>query len=223
MEPVKAMLIPAKPNMEIEPQGFSISSLEPISVEPEPKVSLASQELLKAGSAVSIDTVAFLDNAETIDHVSHPATAQTTSEIFPIAPPETPTSIYDTAAFEISSKILGIINRYALRRSPEASAKAEGTLNFLALIYGHVKANTAVPMCLPAFPFKSPNSTLKVLGNLPDKAEEWALAHLNGLCQAIGDIYPPGAELTIISDGLVYNGTSDPTAKSRRACSILTL
>lgn len=61
-------------------------------------------------------------------------------------------------------------------------------------------------MCLPAFPFKSPNTQSKVLGRLPDKGEEFAMAHLNGLCLAVKDIYPPGAKLTIVSDGLVYNG-----------------
>ncbi|PVH97869.1 Clavaminate synthase-like protein, partial [Periconia macrospinosa] len=61
-------------------------------------------------------------------------------------------------------------------------------------------------MVLPAFPFKSPNSTTKVLGNTPDKAEETALAHLNGLCSAIGEVYSPGACLVVVSDGLVYNG-----------------
>jgi pyoverdine/dityrosine biosynthesis protein Dit1 len=61
-------------------------------------------------------------------------------------------------------------------------------------------------MCLPAFPWKSANQVYKVLGTLPDKAEELALKRLNGICEAIGDVYKPGAELLIISDGLVYNG-----------------
>lgn len=69
-----------------------------------------------------------------------------------------------------------------------------------------LQVNKPVPMCLPAFPFKSPNSKSKVLGKLPDKGEEMALAHLNGICLAVKDIYPPGARLVIISDGLVYNG-----------------
>lgn len=43
------------------------------------------------------------------------------------------------------------------------------------------------------------------MGRLPDKGEEFALAHLNGLCLAVKDVYEPGARLTIISDGLVYN------------------
>lgn len=113
----------------------------------------------------------------------------------------------DIPSLETASKILRIIDRYRLRKSHNAPEKAdEGALKFLALIYSHVKAGEAVPMCLPAFPFKSPNSTTKVLGRLPDRAEELALAHMNGLCLAIKDVYAPGATLTIISDGLVYNG-----------------
>ncbi|KAI1483498.1 Pyoverdine/dityrosine biosynthesis protein-domain-containing protein [Daldinia eschscholtzii] len=83
--------------------------------------------------------------------------------------------------------------------------KSHDGVNFLAQIYPKVVAGQAILMCLPAFPFKSPNRSTKVLGHLPDKAEEFALAHLNGLCAAIGDIYPPGARLMIVSDGLVYN------------------
>lgn len=74
-----------------------------------------------------------------------------------------------------------------------------------------------MPLCLPAFPFKSPNTQSKVLGKLPDKGEEFALAHLNGLCLAVKDIYEPGAELVIISDGLVYNGELPP-ASHELAC-----
>lgn len=114
----------------------------------------------------------------------------------------------DATALDISNKILSVISRYALRSaSSQVASKAdEGQLKFLSIIYSQVKASQCVQLCLPAFPFKSPNSTRKVLGKLPDKAEEVALAHLNGLCLAVRDAYPPGAQLTIISDGLVYNG-----------------
>jgi len=112
--------------------------------------------------------------------------------------------LLDASALETSSKILHVIRRYRMQR--EEITSDESTLKFIALIYTHVKAGNPVPLCLPAFPFKSPNSTSKTLGKLPDKGEEIALAHLNGLCSAIGDVYPSGARLTIVSDGLVYNG-----------------
>ncbi|KOS22160.1 Spore wall maturation protein DIT1 [Escovopsis weberi] len=125
----------------------------------------------------------------------------------PLAVPSVPlTAAVDAPALETASRILSLIDRYRLKRSGNSTVKAdEGALKFLALIYSHVKSGAQVPMCLPAFPFKSPNSSRKVLGRLPDRAEELALAHLNGLCLAIKDVYPPGAKLTIISDGLVYN------------------
>lgn len=106
-----------------------------------------------------------------------------------------------------SSKILAIISRYQLGSQEHSIQITDGNFKFLAQIHGNVKAGQPLKMCLPAFPFKSPNSRDKVLGHLPDKAEEFALAHLNGLCAAIQDIYAPGATLRIISDGLVYNGT----------------
>ncbi|PTB65521.1 Clavaminate synthase-like protein [Trichoderma citrinoviride] len=138
---------------------------------------------------------------------SQPKLKSTSPPPLPVTVPSVSlTAGVDAAALETASKVLHIIDRYRLKRPIDAEVKRdEGALKFLALIYTHVKAGEAVPMCLPAFPFKSPNSQSKVLGKLPDRAEELALAHLHGLCLAIQDIYPPGANLTIISDGLVYN------------------
>ncbi|KAH8651434.1 putative pyoverdine/dityrosine biosynthesis protein [Xylariales sp. PMI_506] len=111
----------------------------------------------------------------------------------------------DAKYLETASKILAIIHRYQLSRPQGIAAADDGKTQFLAQIYGQVATSKPILMCLPAFPFKSPNTVQKVLGRLPDKAEEFALAHLNGLCAAIQDIYVPGAKLMIISDGLVYN------------------
>lgn len=66
-----------------------------------------------------------------------------------------------------------------------------------------VAAREPVRMVLPGFPAKSP-SPEKTLGPLPDKAEELALASLDGLCREIRDVYPPGAEITVCSDGHVF-------------------
>jgi pyoverdine/dityrosine biosynthesis protein Dit1 len=108
-----------------------------------------------------------------------------------------------------SQRILDIIFRYKSALPKDAPDRSdEGALKSLGLIYRAVKGSKPVCMVLPAFPFKSPNSKVKVLGALPDKAEDVSLAHLNGLCAAIEDIYPPGAILTIVSDGLVYSGLS---------------
>ncbi|KAK0674590.1 Pyoverdine/dityrosine biosynthesis protein-domain-containing protein [Cercophora samala] len=112
---------------------------------------------------------------------------------------------FDEVLATKASAILKVIYKYRLNKAGSETSDGHDMLRFFVLIYDQVRANQTIKMCLPAFPFKSPNDKCKVLGRLPDMAEQFALAHLNGLCAAVGDIYPPGAELTIISDGLVYN------------------
>jgi hypothetical protein len=115
-------------------------------------------------------------------------------------------------ATETSTKILAIIFEYALNKFDDSVERlAAGIPKFLQVIDQFVIAGTQLKMCLPAFPFKSANKVYKVLGTLPDKAEELALERLNTMCIRIGEVYQPGAKLTIISDGLVYNGLSTPT------------
>ncbi|KAK7943568.1 uncharacterized protein PG986_012681 [Apiospora aurea] len=113
---------------------------------------------------------------------------------------------------DTASRILAIIERYRLLRPGQSDISSESNARLSEKIAASVSAGQPIRMCLPAFPFKSPNTLTKVLGRLPDKAEEFALAHLHGMCAAIQDIYSPGAKLTVISDGLVYNdllGVSD--------------
>ncbi|MFI1968691.1 hypothetical protein BLA24_11665 [Streptomyces cinnamoneus] len=68
----------------------------------------------------------------------------------------------------------------------------------------YVAAGEPVRMVLPAFPGKSPN-TAKVLGVLPDMAERLALDFLSGLTGRIREVYAPGAEILICSDGRVFS------------------
>ena len=106
-----------------------------------------------------------------------------------------------------SSKILNIVYKYRLEKAADAHDKwVEGTPKFLSVIQKFVRAQETVRMCLPAFPFKSANKNFKVLGTLPDRAEETSLARLNTMCAEIEAVYKPGAKLLIVSDGLVYNG-----------------
>lgn len=65
-------------------------------------------------------------------------------------------------------------------------------------------AGTSIHFVLPAFPAKSPNLK-KVLGIFPDQAERLALNFLKSLCDEIAQLYPPGARLTICSDGRVFS------------------
>lgn len=116
-----------------------------------------------------------------------------------------PTSAASSAA--VVTQILEIITQYSLNKFDDSSSRlAAGTQTFLTVIGRFVNANQRVEACLPAFPFKSANKEYKVLGHLPDKAEELALHRLQSMCERIQEIYPPGCRITIISDGITYNG-----------------
>ena len=106
-----------------------------------------------------------------------------------------------------SRLILDIIFEYALNKFDDSKDRLEaGADHFLDVIDRFVAEGKRVDSCLPSFPFKSANKVYKVLGTLPDMAEQLALERLNTMCARIRDIYPPGAQVTIISDGITYNG-----------------
>lgn len=108
---------------------------------------------------------------------------------------------------EVSSKILDIMHEHALNKFDDSKERfAAGREKLLSAIDVFVQAGERVEACLPAFPFKSANKVYKVLGSLPDKAEELALERLNNMCARIKQVYKPGAKVIIISDGITYNG-----------------
>ena len=67
-----------------------------------------------------------------------------------------------------------------------------------------IASGEPVHFLLPAFPAKSPN-TKKVLGRLPDMAEELALEYLENVCAELKQLYSPGARISICSDGRVFS------------------
>lgn len=66
-----------------------------------------------------------------------------------------------------------------------------------------IEAGRPVIFVLPAFPGKSPNHA-KVLGAVPDLAEQLALEFLDSLVAEIASVYDGGAEIVIGSDGRVF-------------------
>jgi L-tyrosine isonitrile synthase len=70
-------------------------------------------------------------------------------------------------------------------------------------VTGFLDRGEPVHFVIPAFPAKS-RSTKKVLGPLPDLGEAVAVDFLQSFCDQVGHFYPPGARITICSDGHVF-------------------
>ncbi len=121
----------------------------------------------------------------------------------------------DSDASRLAEQILQRLFRYR-RILPEAGECATSPCAscfalHLPKLRRAIQAGERLHLLLPAFPAKSP-SPRKVLGTLPDMAEEQALLFLHRICAEITQIYPPGVRLTICSDGHVFSdlvGVSD--------------
>ncbi|KAF7163249.1 hypothetical protein CNMCM5623_008270 [Aspergillus felis] len=133
--------------------------------------------------------------------------------------PEAPRSAHGEENSRISEDeataitVLKVIESYGVNFE-KTGESWQGLASFIPTVVEQVKKREPVRMILPAFPFKSPNARDKVLGVMPDLGEELALYHLNSLCENIGRVYEPGADVYISSDGLVYNdilGVPDET------------
>lgn len=106
---------------------------------------------------------------------------------------------------DMTSRILTVIQGYGHNEENAEGEQWLGRAKFEPRVRRHVDNNVPVDLVLPAFPWKSVNKVEKVLGALPDLGEELALGRLQNLCEDIQAIYPPGAYVTITSDGLVYS------------------
>lgn len=138
---------------------------------------------------------------------SAPLTPEFSLPASPALQQEESVEAFEKPSTKLALQILDIIQRYGQNVSPQDVPWA-GKTKFLPYVEEYVKKNEPVRMVLPAFPFKSPNRQEKTLSSMPDLGEELGLMHLNGLCESIVEIYPQGANVTITSDGLVYNGKS---------------
>ncbi|MEV0391338.1 L-tyrosine/L-tryptophan isonitrile synthase family protein [Nonomuraea sp. NPDC050643] len=64
-----------------------------------------------------------------------------------------------------------------------------------------IRRGEPIRMVLPAFPVKQADSGLKAFGTLPDLAELALLVRLLELGTALAGVYPPGARITLLTDG----------------------
>lgn len=72
-----------------------------------------------------------------------------------------------------------------------------------------VQAGKPVLFSIMGFPMKSPNDRDKVLGKLPDLAEEATLENFATFAKMVQGVYAPGIKIAVISDGLAFSDVMD--------------
>ncbi len=115
--------------------------------------------------------------------------------------------LFETAT-HLARKIMLYVMQYRRIIAPKkscATAVCDACFEpHLSQVIAAINAQQPITFVLPAFPAKSP-SLAKVLGTLPDMAEQLALEFLNDFCEQIQKMYSPGAHIILCSDGRVFN------------------
>ena len=116
--------------------------------------------------------------------------------------------------YQIAEKIDAILNQYQLtfdidRRSVEQAfqpPEIHPTIptDVIRKIMYFIDHNLPIDIHMVGFPFKSINTHRKVIVQNADMAERFTLQYLQGMFNKIQRVYPKGATITVICDGIAF-------------------
>ncbi|WP_137936778.1 L-tyrosine/L-tryptophan isonitrile synthase family protein [Chitinivorax sp. B] len=112
--------------------------------------------------------------------------------------------------------IVALLNQYRVPAEQDRFETIGRTL-LTDQVVGFVNRSAPLLFILPGFPCKSPNKTAKSFGTLPDLGEALAIQYLDAMCAQIKRLYPPGIELTILSDGTTFADLVDVSEADKNA------
>jgi L-tyrosine isonitrile synthase len=102
--------------------------------------------------------------------------------------------------------VLGVFERFRKPSAPGVDCYGEkGRAALAQKIAGYIDAGRSIPFVFPGFPAKSPNTKEKVLGHLPDMAEEVSFDGFANFAWQVEQIYPQGVDIHLVSDGYVFS------------------
>lgn len=73
----------------------------------------------------------------------------------------------------------------------------------------YTDTNRVVSFYMLGYPMKSPNDKMKVLGKLPDMGEEVSFKNFQDFEMRVKEVYKPGININLISDGFAFSDVLD--------------
>ena len=129
-----------------------------------------------------------------------------------IIPPQKTSS--SQKSYQIAEKIDGILNEYQLtfdidRRSVDSAFQPPETqptipTGVIRKIIYFIEHNLPIDIRMVGFPFKSINNNRKVIAQNADMAERFSLQYLQSMTDKIRAVYPKGATIAILCDGIAF-------------------
>lgn len=101
--------------------------------------------------------------------------------------------------------LLDIFQQFRMAPTPIDEYETVGKPILYEKILWFVQRHLPISFVMLGFPMKSKNDRDKVLGKLPDMAEQVAFENFANFDHLIRQVYPPGVNMTIVSDGYIFN------------------
>lgn len=106
---------------------------------------------------------------------------------------------------QLTQNILQIFEGYRMAPTAIDEYESKGKQILADRIEKFTACSAPIGFAMLGLPFKSTNHRDKVLGDLPDLGEELTMANFATFNAAIKDVYQPGIEVLVASDGYVFN------------------
>lgn len=117
---------------------------------------------------------------------------------------------------QTTEKIIEVFEGFRMAPLPIDQYNQIGRAVLTEKINGFVSSGRQIDFVMLGYPMKSPNNRDKVLGRLPDMAEAASFDNFADFGNRIKEIYSPGAAVSVVSDGYVFNdllGVEDRTVE----------
>lgn len=106
---------------------------------------------------------------------------------------------------QVTSNLLNTFEQFRMPPTSNDQYLAVGRDKLGEKMQSFVNRNVPIEFVMLGFPFKSANTRDKVLGVLPDLAEELTLKQFTRFGQEMAKVYPQGVKVNVVSDGFVFN------------------
>jgi pyoverdine/dityrosine biosynthesis protein Dit1 len=122
-----------------------------------------------------------------------------------------------------TDKFLDVFQDFRMPSDLMDQYQTEGKKKLGEKIQPFLVNNEPIRFVMLGFPFKSTNDRDKVLGKLPDMGEQLTLETFSKFNEKVKQVYAPGVDITIVSDGYIFNdllGETDGTVHQYKEISM---
>lgn len=107
------------------------------------------------------------------------------------------------------NKILDVFQSFRMPALPIDQYEQVGKTILAEKMSPFVSAQRPIDFVMLGYPMKSPNDRDKVLGKLPDMAEQVSFDNFTCFNDRVKEFYPPGVNISIVSDGFIFSDVLD--------------